>query len=430
MSSPQRPRRPGARRIPTEGLLRRRLPLVDPLLHSAKPVVAAMLGEGRRRDLVEGALSRLPVGPWRPVPVELAGWSAAEFLAYRAQLDPSVLPDRRAGHETVALINRLSASLPPQAVPVARSITDAAPPAGQPISPGLRDVLERYLPETLRAFNAEAPRELRGRAERLLTSQLDLLRDATTSLLRAQAENNDRDLRIQEAFLRDRFAELTPSALDLTEGAERADRPPSRFPVARPPVPRPPEPVRHPSLSLRPARGRVHVRPDQDPVVLFGFSHAADSRLALRLALPKGRVATLGVAYETTRGVVGFEHATNRKFLAVRRPTGFRSAQVDVNLRLDLGGLRRFLVYATSTAGEEPTSTVLFARSGQRAQADLPTLLTHDVRVPITLVASGSATRDGMLLRNESLVYPDLRSACTAFGFERVEWLDENTPIV
>jgi hypothetical protein len=407
-------------------------PLVDPLLGTARPVVDAVLGEGRRRDLVEGALSRLPIGPWRAAPVDLAGFAAAEYLAYRAQSDATLEPPRRAGHATAALINRLSAVLPPETVPVARSITDAAPAAQERVNPALRDVLERYLPETLRAFNADGPRELRGRAEHLLASQLDLLREATTSLLRAQAENNDRDLRIQEAFLRDRFAELNPSTLDLTT-PHRSGPVPGFGPTAASGGPfghRPPEPVRHPSLSLRPIRGRVHVRPEADPVVLFGMNSAHDARLALRLGLPKGLVATLGVVYETTRGVVGFDHASNRKFLALRRPTGFRSAQVDVNLRLNAAGLRRFLVYASSAPREEPTATVLFVRSGQQAQADLPTLLTHDVRVPITLVASGFACRDGMLVRNESLVYPDLRSACTAFGYERIEWLDDHTPIV
>lgn len=425
MTTPHRRRRRPTRPGPTARLVHGARPLVDPLIETAKPVVGAVLGGRRRRDLVEAALARLPVRPWRATPVDLSGWGVAEYLAYRAEADETVPPWRRAGHETVALVNRLSAALPADTVPVARSITDAAPPAGERVNPALRDVLERYLPETLRAFNAGAPRELRGRAERLLTSQLDLLRDATTSILRAQAENNDRDLRIQEAFLRDRFAELTPSALDLT----------TPHVVPRParvgsPLPHPPEPLHHPALSLRPIRGRVHVPAEVDPVVLFGVGRGSDIRLALRLALPKGIVATLGVVFETTRGVVGFEQASNRRFLAIRRSTGFRSPQVDVNLRFIAAGLRRFLVYAESGVREEPTPTVLFVRSGQQAQADLPTLLTHDSGVPITVVASGFAGRDGMLVRNESLVYPDLRGACTAFGYERIEWLDDHTPIV
>lgn len=430
MTTPHLPRRRPKRPRAAARLVDSARPLVDPLIGTARPVVDAVLGEGRRRDLVEGALARLPIGPWRASPVDLTGYAATEYLAYRAQPDGTVEPPRRAGHETAALINRLSAVLPPETVPVARSITDAAPPATERVNPALRDVLERYLPETLRAFNAGGPRELRGRAERLLASQLDLLREATTSLLRAQAENNDRDLRIQEAFLRDRFAELNPSTLDLAT-SHRAGPAPGFGPTAGPAGGRrPPEPAQHPSLSLHPIRGRVHVRPDADPVVLFGLGSGNDGRLALRLGLPKGLVATLGVVYETTRGVVGFDLASNRKFLALRRPTGFSSAQVDVNLRLNAAGLRRFLVYASSSPREEPTSTVLFVRKGQQAQADLPTLLTHDVRVPITLVASGFACRDGMLVRNESLVYPDLRSACTAFGYERIEWLDDQTPIV
>ena len=88
---------------------------------------------------------------------------------------------------------------------------------------------------------------------------------------------------------------------------------------------------------------------------------------------PKGLPATLGVVYETHRGVVGFDQATSRRFLAMRTPTGFRSPQVDVHLRLDANGLRRFLVYATAAARPGPTATVLFIRSGQRA----PVSYTH-----------------------------------------------------
>lgn len=422
MTTPHRPRRPRRPARPSAAARLREgaKPLVDPLLDTAKPVLDVVLGGGKRRDLVEGALTRLAVGPWRPSPVDLAGYAAAEYLAYRAQPDETTPPPRRAGHATVALINRLDGALPLGTAAVARSITDAAPPAGERVNPPLRDVLERYLPETLQAFNAGAPPELRGRAERLLASQLELLREATTSLLWAQADNNDRDLQIQAAFLRDRFAELTPNTLDLTA------RPARTAPIPAPA--RNPEPTRGPSVALRPARGRVHVRPDVDPLVLFGLG--SDSRLALRLGLPKGLPATLGVVYETHRGVVGFDQATSRRFLAMRTPTGFRSPQVDVHLRLDANGLRRFLVYATAAARPGPTATVLFIRSGQRAQADLPTLLTHDVRVPITVIASASAARDGVLVRNESVLYPDLRSACAGFGYERIEWLDDHTPIV
>ena len=425
------------RRRPTAGAAERLVegtkPLLDPLVAGARPVVDAVLGDGWRRDVVEGALARLPVGPWRPHRPDLAGWALSEYQAYRSAPSGSPVPPRRAGHEAAALINRLSGVLPPDTVPVARSITDAAPPAGEWVNPPLYDVLERYLPETLRAFNVDAPRELRGPAERLLASQLDLLREATTSLQRAQAENNDRDLQIQAAFLRDRFAELRPGSLDL--GTPHAGVPARgaagrAAPGAGARPTREPEPVRHPSLSLSPVRGRVHVRPEANPVALFGTGMGGDGRLGLRLGLPKGQVATLGVVYETARGIVGFDHTSNRKYFALRRPTGFRSAQVDVTLRLNAAGLRRFLVYAATAQREEPTPTVLFVRGGQQAQADLPTLLTNDPRVPITVVASGFSSREGLLVRNESLVYPDLRGACTAFGYERIEWLDQHTPIV
>lgn len=396
---------------------------------TTKPLIDVVVGDGRRKDLVEHALNRLPLR--HRATVDYLGWTTAEYQAYQAyrQLPPGTpRPPTRAGRDTAELVNRLSGVLPGDAAPLARSITDAAPPAGERVNPALGDVLDKYLPETLNAFNTAGPRELRASAERLLLDQLALLRQATTNLLRAEAEHNDRDLQVQEAFLRERFAELSPSGLDLPVGAGLANPAPARQPRVDPRTAGPEAP-RQP-LTLTPIRGRVHVHPDHDPVVLMAFPSGGDRKLGLRLALPKGQTATLGIVYETVRGAIGFEHTSNRRFFSPRHPTGFRSPQVDVNLRFSTADVRRFLVYAASTPKTEPTTTVLFVRDGNRAQADLPTMLTNHAQAGLTVVCSGYAVRDGLLLRNESVLYPNLQAACHGFGFGQVEWLDEHTPIV
>lgn len=391
-----------------------------------RPLFDVVVGDGRRKELIEQTLGRLPLR--HRATVDFLGWSTSEYAAYLALPPGSGRPPKRAGRDTAELVNRLAGVLPADAAPLARSITDAAPPAGERMNPALRDVLDKYLPETLNAFNTAGPKELRASAERLLLDQLALLRQATTNLLRAQAEHNDRDLQIQEAFLRERFADLTPSGLDLPvtgrpAAATLSTPAPSESSVPGAQSGRPP-------LTLTPIRGRVHVHPDHDPVVLMAFPVGGDRKLGFRLALPKGQTATLGVVYETIRGAIGFEHTSNRRFFSPRHPTGFRSPQVDVNLRFSTADVRRFVVYAASTPKAQPTTTVLFVRDGNRAQADLPTMLTNHHEAGLTVICSGYAVRDGLLLRNESVLFPDLQAACHGFGFGQVEWLDEHTPIV
>jgi len=39
-------------------------------------------------------------------------------------------------------------------------------------------------------------------------------------------------------------------------------------------------------------------------------------------------------------------------------------------------------------------------------------------------------TPDGLVLRTEGTVWPDLRSACQASDVRRISWLDAHTPFV
>ncbi|MBW3086414.1 hypothetical protein KEM60_02632 [Austwickia sp. TVS 96-490-7B] len=395
-----------------------------PLTGSA-PQSSVSRSAGRGRRLMSRLLAKSGLTSHRQPPVDLTGWTVAEYLVERDRDKNDPFVQRRAGHEAVSLINRMSGVLPAGAVPVARAITDAAPPVGERVVPALRDVLDRYLPETLQAFNAEALPELRVRAEHLLTTQLDLLYDATAALLHAQVDDDDRDLQVQAAFLHERFAGMAPGRLDLAPLSGTT----SRSRTAAVYVPDLPSAMRRPSLAMPPVEGRTHVRHDMQPVVLFGGDRAGNTRFKLRMALPKGHVATVGVVSETLQGVVCFDQTSNRRFFTLRRVTGFPAAQVDLGLRLNTFDVRRFMVYASTTQQADPTSTVLFMRRGSE-QADLPTLLTNDPRVPLTVIATGVDVQGGIMVRNESTLFPDLRTACTAFGFDQVAWLDQDTPVI
>jgi hypothetical protein len=349
---------------------------------------------------------------------DFTGWSTSEFREWRAVPGGRRMPRRRPGRDVATRVNAASGTMPLEAVLLARAITDTAPPVEHDIAPTLSDVLERYLPESLTAFEGSSRRSGKESAEQLLLAQLRLLHSVALDIERADAEHNERDLQIQDRFLRERFANLTPGELEL--GVRPIPSAPIRSLDA-------PGKAR---AKAAPIEGRAYLRADHDPVVLFKRETPGPWDLTLRLALPKGHPAVLGVVEESTSGAVLFSHRTGRRLFTQRRSTGFRAAQVDLALQVRLASPRRFLVYAESLAGRDPIDTVLFLRSDARSQAELATTLTNHHRAPLTVIATGYETLDGLLLRNESVVFPDLRAACDGFGYGNVTWLDRHSPVV
>jgi hypothetical protein len=384
-----------------------------PLGARAEPIIRKVVGGGRRGRVLDQALARLPLN-LRPA-VDVTGWTSTEFLAHLEQ-SPGAPPARRTGSRTVRRINAMAGTLPVEAVLLARAITDTAPPAGQPVPPTLRSILENYLPESLRAYAGTRSRGPNPAAEELLLAQLRLLHQVALDVHRGDADQDSIDLRIQDAFLRERFAQLSPGALSLE------DSPPA-------------QPIRAPAGAeeRRPgvAAGRVNANAgvDVDPVVLFAAGHPP-GKLTFRLAIPKGHPTTLGAVLQTHGGAVEFRHTESRRWRAQRRSTGFPTAQTDLALTIDLAGIRRLLVFAHSPARSDPTRCVLFVRDAAHAQTAMSTLLAGRWGAQVTVVCSGYAGPDGMVVRNESRLYPDLRTACTGFGYDSITWLDADTPIV
>lgn len=355
----------------------------------------------------------------RRAAIDFAGWSTSEYAEFRATPGSRRMPRRRAGRDVTTRVNAASGTMPLEAVLLARAITDTAPPVEEEITPTLSDVLERYLPESLSAFEASSRRAGTESAEQLLLAQLRLLHSVALDIERADAEHNERDLQIQDRFLRERFASLTPGELEI--GVRTAPSASAIRSLDAPAKPR---------AKMAPLEGRAYLRADHDPVVLFKRESPGPWDLTLRLALPKGHPATLGVVEESTSGAVVFTHRTGRRLFTQRRSTGFRAAQVDLALPVRLASPRRFFVYAESLAGRDPLDTVLFLRSDARSQAELATLLTNHGRAPLTVIATGYETTDGLIIRNESILFPDLRAACAGFGYRHVTWLDRHSPVV
>jgi len=379
-------------------------------------VLSRALGEGRRRGVTQRAGRFLP-GRARPL-TEFTGWTTTEYAAYHALPAGAPAPARRASSTIATRVNALSATLPTEAVLLSRAITDTAPSAGDDLNPTLADLLERYLPESISAYEVSTRRGRNDSAEQLLMTQLRLLHTVALNIDEAETAHNERDLQIQDRFLRERFANLTPGDLDLTER-----------PVTAATVRSIDAPARGRNKTATPD-ARAFLDPERQPVVLFKRATGGAWDLTLRLALPKGQATILGVVQETTAGATNFVHRGNRRLLGARRPTGFKAPQVDLTLQVKLLSPKRFFIYAESAAGKDLTDTVLFFRTDNGSQAELPTALTNHARAPLTVIASAYDTPDGLVLRNESVLFPDLRSACTGFGYGNITWLDRHTPIV
>jgi hypothetical protein len=115
--------------------------------------------------------------------------------------------------------------------------------------------------------------------------------------------------------------------------------------------------------------------------------------------------------------------------LAPRRTTGFATPQTDLTLRVDLVNSRRVLLYAYGS-GVRPLETTTFVTTQAGSAIELATVLLGRRGLPLTVIASGVLTPEGLVLRNEGTVWPDLRSACAAYDVRRISWLDAHTPFV
>lgn len=378
----------------------------DPL---TRPIAQAAQVAGGVRSLARTITSR-------KIERDYTGWTGQEVLADLRDGDPTRPPMRRAGHEVVTRINALSGSLPAEAVVLGRAITDTAPPIGDRMSPALRDLLGKYVPESLDAYVASTRRGPHTPAQELLLTQLRLLFDVAQHIERAENEHDERALVIQARFLRERFAEISRSN-DLDVDGPHIQAP--RRPVAPQPVP----------TQAAYEHGRSFLEPHREPVVLIPHAARRAQRLSVRLALPKGYAVRAGIVTETLSGATAFAQKSTRRVLAPRRPTGFTGSQTDVTLGVDLARERRMLIYAYGLSAGQ-LQTTAFVTTGGGSAVELSTVLLGRKGLPVTLIASGLMTPEGLVLRNEGTVWPDLRTACRAYDLRRISWLDAHTPFV
>lgn len=378
------------------------------LVRSALPAVRAAGG-------VNALLRRRPR-------IDPAGWTTPELTAHLRAPRASLVPPRRAGHEAVRLTNALDGTLPVEAVLLARAVADAAPPLGHEVSPTLQQIVDRHLPDTLVAYRHSGSAAQTPQGHRLIVEQLRLLHQVTRDVCRAEAEHDDRELRLQQAFLRERF-DRPSNGLDLAPAASRPPLPTmTPTPVTAPTDPRGLASSAH---STHHRLGVVH-----RPTAVFTPAAGTEGILVGRLALPSHLPVTLGAVYEKHSGAIGFTTATSRRRHARRRQRGFGASQVDVSIRLPLREIRRFIIHASSRPAGDLADVVLFLTEGATNTAELPTTLVRRPGATTTVIASGHDTSEGLFVRNESTVFADLRAACAGFDYRTVTWLSADTPAV
>ena len=377
------------------------MPARPPLPRTPAEVVAGV------RQLAEKVTARRIERDYR-------GWTGPEVVADLSHGDPLKAPVRRAGHEVVTRLNALAGSLPAEALMLGRAITDTAPPLGDRMSPALRDLLGKYVPESLDAYVASTRRGPHAQAQELLLTQFRLLFDVAHHIERAENEHDEQALVIQARFLRERFAEVSRTN-DLD--------------VERMPAPR--RPVAPQAVPARPAfeHGRSYLHPHHDPVVLIPPAKDLPPRLSIRLALPKGYAARIGAVTEQPSGTTAFVTKNARRVFAPRRTTGFAAPQTDLSLAIDLAREKRVLIYAYGLS-KRALSTTTFVTTSGGSKVELSTDLLGRGSISLTVIASGVTTPEGLVLRNEGTVWSDLRSACEAYDVRRISWHDAHTPFV
>lgn len=386
---------------------------------SPREVVRSALPSLPSTAVTSRAVARLRRRP----PIDPSGWTTREFTAYLAAGKRGVKPPLRAGHRAVQLTNSLDGTLPTDAVLLARAVADAAPPLGQEVGATLAQIVDRYLPDTLLAYRDSGQAMSTPEGHRLIVEQLHLLHQVTHDVLRADAEHDDRGLRLQERFLKERFARVS-NQLDLTPPKDRA---PWRAEGSSGAAQGPPSGPR--ALAASQATTHHRLEAEHGSSAVLTRDQAEGETLRVRLALPPGVPVTLGAVVEQSSGAIGFVNGRARRWQARRRQRGFGVPQLDIEIALPLVDLRRFVLHARTSGRGEAVDAVLFLAVGDEV-AQLPARLLRRPEAATTLLASGHDTSEGLFVRNESRVYPTVRALCEAFDYRRVTWLSADTPVV
>lgn len=144
----------------------------------------------------------------------------------------------------------------------------------------------------------------------------------------------------------------------------------------------------------------------------------------------------LGAAYQLTSGLAStVQHSTGRRFGPAgerQRPVLLASRGPGERLELDLRQLRdleRVVVYAFSGNGAplQWGGTLRITTFGG-ARIEIP--LDQPPSAVVTVVAAIYQVNGELVIRAErDLAGRTVKEACRAYGFDRISWLDDQTPV-
>ncbi len=220
---------------------------------------------------------------------------------------------------------------------------------------------------------------------------------------------------------------MATSSLDLSGGG------------APPPPPAPPAPPARPAFRLPPPvriRGRAALLTLASPTVTLTRVQTGIGTLLIEAAC-SAEVGDLrlGAAYALRSGETStVQHAFGNRWAppSSRRPVIIagreRYEQLSVDLR-QCRELERLIVFAFSESRAPLRwggTLITTTHSGASVELPLESLQGGDVAVLMSLYN----VRGEFVLRGElHTINGSIREACRAYGFERITWLDDRTPV-
>lgn len=222
---------------------------------------------------------------------------------------------------------------------------------------------------------------------------------------------------------------------------ERPGRPPSTgsldlsdapAPTPTPPTPKPPAPVRQ---DRRVRAGGQQLLGITEPTVTLTRVQSGIGQLAIEaVCSPEVGDLRLGAAYQLRGGGSStVQYAGGNRFApSSRRPLIVAGRDEYEHLRLDLRQVReleRLAVYAFSESRAELTwggTLVLTTFGGGRVELPLETLFAGRVAVLMSIY-----NFDGELVVRAEMetITGDVREAARAYGYDRITWRDDRTPV-
>jgi len=186
---------------------------------------------------------------------------------------------------------------------------------------------------------------------------------------------------------------------------------------------------------VRPA-DRVILRPTAPTVTLTRMQSGIGTLSIEAACSPEVGDLRLGAAYELADGATSTMQMTQgEKFAPAhsKRPVLIGSREQFEHIAIDLRqirDLRRLVIYAFSESRSPLTwggTLITTTFGGARVELPLETLEGGNVAVLQSLyVVDGEC-----VLRAEmQSLYGDVREAARAYGFDRITWLDDRTPVI